>query len=159
MQLPMSPQLPYGYTQGQCRVLSSWLIFKPGKWRNISRLIPIPFSHLVLCSRSLPGLRRSPVWLSVGSSLCQPVSSFIPGAIPAPSSPLIPGPEEQTDLGNVLSSPPPPPPPPQRPSALSPCGADGAWRSKPQPSFFSSGWNVRCLLRCCCCPGSLQRSP
>jgi len=40
--------------------LLSWLAFKPGKRRNIFRLIPILFSHLVLCCWSLPCLRRRP---------------------------------------------------------------------------------------------------
>lgn len=40
--------------------LSAWLAFKPRKRRNIFRLIPILFSHLVLCCWSLPCLRRRP---------------------------------------------------------------------------------------------------
>lgn len=130
--------------------LSSWLAFKPGKRRNIFRLIPILFSHLVLCCWSLPCLRRRP-----RSALCgifpsaRLVSAFILGAMPAPSSPLIPGPEEKTGLGNVLSSP-PPPPPPQGPSALSHCGADGARRSKPNRLFLARGGmhNASCAASC-----------
>lgn len=58
---------------------------------------------------AFPALEGGPDRLFVVSSLLPgSVSAFILGAMPAPSSPLILGPEEKTGLGNVLSSPPPP---------------------------------------------------
>lgn len=96
-----------------------------------------PFSSAIWSrvAGAFPALEGGPDRLFVVSSLLPgSVSSFILGAMPAPSSPLILGPEEKTGLGNVLSSP-PPPPPPQGPSALSHCGADGAGDQSPTVFF------------------------
>ena len=106
-----------------------------GREETSSGSFPFSLAIWSCVAGAFRALEGGPDRLFVVSSLLPgSVSAFILGAMPAPSSPLILGPEEKTGLGNVLSSP-PPPPPPQGPSALSHCGADGARDQSPTVFF------------------------